>query len=177
MSCARRHRFTGNPIVGKLAASANTVTPSGYGPADLQSAYGLTNASAAFTSKTIAIVDAYGYPNAASDLARYRAQYNLPPCGTSNGCLKIVNQNGGTSLPRSNTDGTQEQALDLDMASAICPHCNILLVEASSSSFSNLAAGVDYAANAPGVVRFRTATAARNTAQRQAIRVTTMIRG
>lgn len=142
---------TGNPMVGKAAASSN-VAPSGYGPADLQNAYGLANASAAFTSKTIAIVDAYGYPNAASDLAHYRAQYNLPPCGTSNGCLRIVNQNGGTSLPRNNTGWAQEQALDLDMASAICPHCNILLVEASSSSFSNLAAGVDYAASAPGVV-------------------------
>lgn len=142
----------GNPIVGKAAASPNTATPSGYGPTDLQSAYSLGNASAAFTSKTIAIVDAYGYPNAGSDLAHYRAQYRLPPCGTSNGCLTIVNQNGGTSLPRSNTGWDQEQALDLDMASAICPHCNILLVEANSNSFSNLVAAVDYAASAPGVV-------------------------
>ena len=142
----------GNPIVGKSAASPHTVKPSGYGPADLQNAYGLTYASAANTSKTIAIVDAYGYPNAASDLAQYRAQYGLPPCTTSSGCLKIVNQNGGTSLPRSNTGWDQEQALDLDMASAICPHCNILLVEASSASFSNLAAAVDTAANAAFVV-------------------------
>jgi hypothetical protein len=141
----------GNPMVGK-SASSPAVAPSGYGPADLQNAYGLTYASAANTSKTIAIVDAYGYPNAASDLAHYRAQYGLPPCTTSSGCLKIVNQNGGTSLPRSNTGWDQEQALDLDMASAICPHCNILLVEASSASFSNLSAAVDTAANAPFVV-------------------------
>ena len=142
----------GNPIVGKPAAAPHALTPSGYGPADLQNAYGLTIASAANTSKTIAIVDAYGYPNAASDLAHYRAQYGLPPCTISSGCLKIVNQNGGSSLPRSNTGWDQEQALDLDMASAICPHCNIFLVEASSASFSNRAAEVDTAANAPFVV-------------------------
>ena len=142
----------GNPIVGKAAALPNSAAPAGYGPADLQAAYGLANASAANTSKTIAIVDAYGYPSAASDLAHYRAQYGLPPCGTANGCLTIVNQNGGTSLPRTNTGWDQEQALDLDMASAICPNCNILLVEASSSTFSNLAAGVDYAASVGSVV-------------------------
>jgi Predicted protease len=33
------------------------------------------------------------------------------------------------------------------MASAICPGCNILLVEASSASFANLATAVDYAAS------------------------------
>ncbi|HUX32961.1 MAG TPA: S8 family serine peptidase, partial [Gemmatimonadaceae bacterium] len=39
-----------------------------------------------------------------------------------------------------------EISLDLDMASAICPNCKILLVEASSSSFANLAAAEDEAA-------------------------------
>jgi subtilase family serine protease len=38
------------------------------------------------------------------------------------------------------------------MVSAICPNCHILLVEASSNSFANLAAAVDRAANTPGVV-------------------------
>lgn len=142
----------GNPVVGKPDGAPRNVTPSGYSPAYLQSAYGLTNASAANTSKTIAIVDAYGYPNAASDLAHYRSQYGLPPCTVASGCLKIVNQNGGSTLPRSNTGWAQEQALDLDMASAICPHCNILLVEANSANFNDLVAGVDTAASAPFVV-------------------------
>ena len=38
----------------------------------------------------------------------------------------------------------QEQALDLDMASAACPNCKILLVQASSATFSNLWTAVDY---------------------------------
>jgi subtilase family serine protease len=40
----------------------------------------------------------------------------------------------------------EEISLDLDMASAICPSCKILLVEAKTNSFANLSAAVDRAA-------------------------------
>lgn len=122
--------------------------PSGYGPADLQSAYALASAAAANGGgKTIAIVDAYGYTNAESDLAVYRSAYGLKACTTANGCFKKVNQSGVQgNYPRTNTGWDQEQALDLDMVSAICPNCNILLVQASSTSFASLSAAVDTAA-------------------------------
>src|SRR5204863_3272722 len=67
-------------------------------------------------------------------------------CTTANGCFRKVNQTGGTSYPRANGGWAQEISLDLDMASAICPGCKILLVEASSNSFANLSAAVDRAA-------------------------------
>ena len=136
----------GNPIDGQANPAA---TPSGYGPAQLQSAYGLTGVSG--TGATVAIVDAFGYRNAEADLAKYRAQYGLPPCTTANGCLKIVGQNGGKPPARTDTGWDQEQALDLDMVSSACPSCKILLVQASSASFSNLWTGVDYAKTVPGV--------------------------
>ena len=140
----------GNPFIGKVNPNA---TPSGYGPSDLRSAYSLTSASANNgAGKVIAIVDAYGYPTAESDLQVYRSQFGLPTCTVANGCLIIRNQNGGTSPPRSDTGWDQEQALDLDMASAICPNCKILLVQATTNSFANLAAAVDYAASYAGVV-------------------------
>lgn len=143
----------GNEIHGKPEGAAPNVTPSGYGPSQLQSAYNLTSASASGgAGKVIAIVDAYGYTKADSDLQVYRSQFGLPPCTVANGCLKIVNQTGGSNLPRMDTGWAQEQALDLDMASAICPNCKLLLVQASSNSFANLAAAVDYAASYPGVV-------------------------
>src|SRR5262249_39583382 len=41
----------------------------------------------------------------------------------------------------------EEISVDVDMASAICPTCNILLVEASSNSFANLLAAEDYSTN------------------------------
>jgi len=99
----------------------------------------------------IAIVDAYGYAGAEADLAVYRAQYGLPPCTTANGCFIKRDQRGGTAYPRANTGWAQEQALDLDMASAMCPNCKILLVQADTPSFGNLAAAVNFAATYPGV--------------------------
>ena len=122
-------------------------TPAGYVPADLQSAYNMGAYLAGGSAVTIAIVDAYGYPNAERDLGVYRAQFGLPACTTANGCFKMVNQNGVQgSYPRSNTGWDQEQALDLDMVSAMCPNCHILLVEASSATFGNLAAAENTAA-------------------------------
>jgi hypothetical protein len=113
-------------------------TPSGFGPADLASAYKL----AGTTNGTIAIVDAYGYPNAESDLASYRSQFGLPPCTTANGCFKKVNQSGATSplpsAPPAGDDWTVEAALDLDMASAACPNCKLILVEADDDQGDGL---------------------------------------
>lgn len=119
-------------------------SPSGYGPSDLRSAYNLTSVGSA--TQTIAIVDAYDDPNAESDLGVYRNQFGLGSCTTANGCFRKVNQTGGTKYPRGNTGWAEEISLDLDMASAICSGCKILLVEASSNSFANLAAAVDEAA-------------------------------
>ncbi len=118
--------------------------PTGLNPADLASAYKLSTSGGA--GQTIAIVDAYDDANAESDLAVYRSRFGLPACTTANGCFRKVNQNGGTSYPRGDAGWAEEISLDLDMASAICPNCGILLVEASSNSFANLAAAVDQAA-------------------------------
>jgi len=128
----------------KQAAVAPAATPAGYGPADLRSAYKLTSSGSA--SQTIAIVDAFNDPNAESDLAVYRSQFGLPACTTANGCFRKVDQNGGTNYPRRNTGWAEEISLDVDMVSAICPGCHILLVEASSNSFANLGASVNRAA-------------------------------
>jgi subtilase family serine protease len=119
-------------------------TPSGLSPANLQSAYKLPSSSAG-SGQTIALVDAYDDPNAASDLAVYRSQFGLSACTTANGCFKKVNQTGGTSYPRANVGWAEEISLDLDMVSAICPNCHILLVEASSTSFASLGTAVNEA--------------------------------
>ncbi len=129
---------------GKPGGGGGTV--SGYGPADLQSAYNLPSSSAG-NSQTVAIVDAYDDPNAEADLGVYRSHFypSLPACTTANGCFRKVNQTGGTSYPTANSGWGQEISLDLDMVSAICPNCHILLVEASSASNADLAASVDTA--------------------------------
>ncbi|QLJ00920.1 peptidase S8 [Streptomyces sp. NEAU-sy36] len=118
--------------------------PAGYGPASLQAAYNLPSATGG-SGQTVAIVDAYDDPNAESDLAVYRAQYGLPACTTANGCFKKVDQSGGTSYPRGDSGWAEEISLDLDMVSAACPNCKILLVEASSAGMTNLGTAVNTA--------------------------------
>jgi len=123
-------------------------TPSGYGPASLQSAYGLTGAASGGTGETVAVVDAYDDPNAVADLAVYRQQYGLPACDSSTGagCVTKVNEQGAASpLPAPMTDWAAEESLDLDMVTAICPNCHILLVEASTAALTDLGTADDTA--------------------------------
>jgi subtilase family serine protease len=135
-------------VTDAQGAPAVTATPSGYGPSDLRSAYALTATGS--TSTTVAIVDAYDDPNAASDLTHYRSQYGLPTCAT--GCFTKVGQSGSsTALPRANGGWAQEISLDLDMVSAACPACKIRLVEGTSASFSDLGKAENTAAGLAGV--------------------------
>lgn len=123
-----------------------TTAPSGYGPAQFRGAYGLP--SAAPTKQTIAIVDANDDPNIAADLNAYSSQFGLPLCTSANPCFQKVNQSGSASgpFPRTDAGWSLEIALDVEVAHAICPNCKILLVEANSSSLSNLSAAVTTAA-------------------------------
>ena len=117
----------------------------GYFPADLQTAYKLPSSTGG-AGHTVAIVDAYDDPRAEADLAAYRSAFGLSPCTTANGCFRKVNQSGGTRYPRASTGWAQEISLDVDMVSATCPNCKILLVEASSNSLTNLGLAVNQAA-------------------------------
>ena len=137
-----------NAAGAPLARAA--ILPPGYGPSDIQNAYNLATAVAGGggSGKTVAIVDAYHDPNAEADLGVYRQTYGLTPCTSRNGCFHQVNQNGSSfSYPSTNGGWSQEISLDLDMVSAVCPSCHILLVEASSSYMSDLGKAVNTAAN------------------------------
>ncbi len=116
----------------------------GFGPPDLRDAYKVTSNGS--SSTVVALVDAYGYTNAETDLGVYRTNYSLPDCTTANGCFEKLNQQGQQgNYPAQDIGWAQESALDVDMASAMCPNCKIWLVEANSSSFSDLAASVQEA--------------------------------
>jgi Subtilase family len=111
----------------------------GFQPADLAEAY-LSNVPAGDgAGQTIGIVVAMNDPNADSDLAVYRSTFGLPACRVATGCLRIVN--GATpsaALPAPDQNWAQETSIDLDMASAICPNCKLLLVEAPSADIESL---------------------------------------
>jgi subtilase family serine protease len=133
-------------VVNANGSPDATTGPAGLNPVDLRSAYKLTNSTTSGTGRTIAIVDAFDDPNAATNLSVYRAQFGITACTTANGCFRKVDQNGGTAYPAGNVGWGQEISLDLDMASAICPKCKIVLVEARSSSIVNLGTAVNTAA-------------------------------
>jgi subtilase family serine protease len=139
--------------------TAQTVRPNaipagnGYGPSQLQSAYDLTAASGADGSgTTVAVVDAYNDPTAASDLATYRSAAGLP--ALTSGQFTQYNQEGETSpLPATapaDDDWTLEESLDVDMVSAICPLCKIDLVEANNDSGTGLYVAEETAATTLG---------------------------
>jgi subtilase family serine protease len=117
----------------------------GFGPADLQAAYALPSATNGYGQR-IAIVDAYDDPKAESDLGVYRSTFGLPACTTANGCFAKVNENGMAGpLPHGRGGWGEEISLDLDMVSAACPNCTILLVESNTSTTDDLGMSVNTA--------------------------------
>ena len=131
-------------VPGHKGLFAAATTPSGYGPSQLDTAYNLPSSTAG-AGETVAVVDAYDDPTAEADLQVYRAQYGLPTCDSANGCFTKVAQDGSTNYPSPDPGWSTEISLDLDMVSAICPNCHILLVEANDSSMTNLGTAVDEA--------------------------------
>ncbi|MET7487451.1 putative Ig domain-containing protein [Streptomyces sp. NPDC005538] len=127
-------------IKQQLAAAVHAdaaAAVSGLSPANLHSAYALPSTGG--SGMTVAVVDAYNDPNAESDLATYRSNFGLSACTKASGCFKQVSQTGSTtSLPTNDTGWAGEEALDIDMVSAVCPNCNIILVEATSATDANL---------------------------------------
>ena len=121
--------------VGRVRPAATTTAPAaGYTPSQLEAAYALPVSSGG--GQVIAVVDAYDTPAAESDLAAYRSQFGMPACSTANGCFRKVDLAGNASAVPYGWD--IETALDLDMASAGCPNCGIVLVEARSDSFNDI---------------------------------------
>jgi subtilase family serine protease len=132
--------------LSKIVTGTSAAAPSGLNPADLESAYALPSLTAG-VGQTVGIVDAFDSPSAESDLAVYRAEFGLPPCTTANGCFRKVDENGGSSYPKPNAGWGFEIAIDLDMVSAICPNCHILLVEGTTNNIVDLGVAENTAAS------------------------------
>lgn len=128
-------------ITGQPLASTG---PSGYSPKTIRSYLGLTGTGA---GQTIAIVSAFDDPGIASDLATFDTQFGLAAPPT----FKKVNQSGGTTYPAVDAGWAMETALDVEWAHAIAPGAGILLVEATSNTWTNLTAALSYASKQSGV--------------------------
>jgi subtilase family serine protease len=143
VTCDALEWFTGRTLLADPPAGA--LTPEG-----LQDAYNLKGLKS--HGKTIAIVDAYGYPNLERDLGIFRDYFDLPPCTTKNGCLTILDERGGHDYPPFNSGWAGEQALDVDAVSSACPDCKIIVVQSDKSNFYSIGRAVRLAAAQPGVV-------------------------
>jgi subtilase family serine protease len=126
-------------------------SPSGYGPAQLRGAYGVSGR--AVGQPIIAIVDAYDDPTIKNDLDAYSLQFHLPVlplCKAAAAkspipCLQKIGQTGGKAMPAANGDWSMEIALDVEAAHAMCENCSLVLIEAKSPNMTNLFAAVDTA--------------------------------
>ncbi len=115
----------------------------GLTPEDLETAYGFSSEGG--SGQTVAIVDAYDDPDIAADLASFDAHYGIHECGE---CFRVVNQEGNSNpLPNDDTSGwSVEISLDVETVRAVCHGCRILLVDAKTPSYPNLAAAENTAA-------------------------------
>ena len=142
---------------GQAGASPAVGPPySGYGyetPGSLSCLYGLVANTAGCNpntativattkgSKAIAIVDAYDYPNALSDLTAFSNQFGLP---TPKLTVKYATSAGACTGPKPapNSGWQGEEALDLQMAHAMAPAATLYLVEAQTNSYANLVGAI-----------------------------------
>ena len=118
-------------------------------PASLACVYGLVTAVTGCNpnqvtrvpsggARMIALVDAYDAPNAASDLAKFSAQFGLPPAN-----FQVVYASG--SKPAYDMGWEFEESLDVQWAHAMAPSAKIVLVEVASNSFADLMKAEDVA--------------------------------
>ena len=150
---------------GDLKSVAKAAASISYTATDIRAAYGITGVGD--PSRVIAIVDAYDDPAAFTNLTTYRATLgsSLAPINncplsqltslTSSAttpCFTKIDQSGGTSYPSADAGWSNEIDLDLQAASAVCPRCSILLVEANSASFADLGAAVTEASGTAHVL-------------------------
>jgi subtilase family serine protease len=139
---------------GGSGSNVTNPAPLGYTPSQIQNAYGFNQITfnngatkGDGSGQTIAIVDAYNDPNIQSDLSAFDKQFGLPAAN-----LTVVNQSGASKLPQTNASWSLEISLDVQWAHAMAPGAKILLVEANTSSLSNLLSAVSYASQHASVV-------------------------
>jgi len=93
-------------------------------------------------SGAIAIVDAYDYPTAAGDLTTFSNQFRLPAAN-----FTVVYATGTKPAQDPTGDWEMEEALDIEWAHAMAPNAKLYLVEAASSSFTDLFTAEQVASN------------------------------
>jgi subtilase family serine protease len=153
---------TDSVITGKFPDAVNGLTPN-----DISSLYAYPAPGAqgtAGSAQTVAIVVVGDYALAESDLGVYRSFFRLPPCTTANGCLRktanvtptnITDTGGATSIAAHAATAAgwaAETDADIEIMSAVCPNCKIMISEAPTNSIGDLSYAVSNAAYAGATI-------------------------
>jgi subtilase family serine protease len=105
-------------------------------PSQIIGAYNLNTVTGG-AGTTVAIIDAYDDPTIATDLTTFSNNFGLPVANfVEHKMSSTISVDSGWAL---------EISLDVEWAHAIAPKATILLVEATSSSLTDLLAAVNYA--------------------------------
>jgi subtilase family serine protease len=146
---------------GGPATSFSALNPAWYTPAQIQQAYGFNEVAPVNgvpitgAGQTIAIIDVYNDPNILSDANTFSSQFGLPLFNqgtTGSPTFTKLNEYGqSASYPQTNSAWTTEISLDVEWAHAIAPQANIVLVEANSTSTSDVFKAMQTAETYPGV--------------------------
>ena len=138
-------RHTSSPKQGVFSCQSATANPGCYGPAQIRRAYNIpSNLTGA--GKTIVIIDAFGNPDIASDLALFDSTFDLPPANLNIICIT------GTCPTFDPTNADQvgwagEIALDTQWSHADAPGATIDLVIARSDADADILAAQQYVVN------------------------------
>jgi subtilase family serine protease len=151
------------------AGASSVLSDAVYGltPTDLSTIYAYPAPAAQGSlgeGQLVGIIVAYNYPSAESDLAVYRSHFGLPPCTSANDCFRKVGA-AAPSTPSSPGDPTSfsahpgggagwaaETDADMDVISAVCPNCKIMLAEAASAGMADLGAAAQVAVQAGATI-------------------------
>ncbi len=135
---------------GSVGYSGGLGPAGGLTPAQLRQTYNLPSSGG---SQIIAIVDAYDDPNALADFNTFSALFGLPQetstssTSSTNKAFQVLYARGTRPSADSTGGWELEEALDIEWAHAMAPNAKIVLVEAASTNFTDLLAGVDAASN------------------------------
>lgn len=136
------HLILAKPVSEPAEPEAKASTVTYETPASIHSVYNLPSTGG---GGVIAVVTAYDYPTAESDLAVFSSTFLLPACTSASGCFRKVYASG--KKPATNGGWAQEAALDIEWVHAMAPNARIVLVEAASNSSTDLLPAVDTASS------------------------------
>jgi len=136
----------GNPRASQQATATYNgarLVQCGYQPSEIQKAYKfnqLFSEGLDGTGQSIVIVDAFGSPTIARDIAIFDSLYGLPAAQITTFVVNV------TGVPPGQDGGwAGETTLDVEWAHAVAPGAKIVLVLAADPSFDNLNAAVQFA--------------------------------